>query len=130
MDPENIHLGVEIQNPDLIIDNLIEHLNNKGVDSNWLFTVKDFNQDEKVKWILSLPDASSIVAEDSFNFPVTIYNRFMLKVAETVSSNRCTKKRGRKNYRKMYRTNLVPQRRTLTFFASLLLMDSIGGEIL
>ncbi|MBK6936724.1 MAG: hypothetical protein IPH18_07430 [Chitinophagaceae bacterium] len=84
MDPENIHLGVDIRNPDLIIDNIIEHLNNKGVDSSWLFTVRDFNHDEKIKWILSLPDADSIVAEGSFNFPVTIYNRFMLKVAETV----------------------------------------------
>lgn len=84
MDPENIHLGVDIRNPDLIIDNIIEHLNNKGVDSSWLFTVRDFNHDDMIKWILSLPDAESIDAVESFNFPVTIYNRFMLKVAETV----------------------------------------------
>jgi len=85
MDPENIHLGVDIRNPDLIIDNIMEHLNNKGADSNWLFTVRDFNHDDKVKWILSLPDTGSLVApEESFNFPVTLYNRFMLKVAETV----------------------------------------------
>ena len=85
MDPVNIHIGEDIRNPDLIISNIIDHLKQKEVDASWLFTVKEFTHDEKVKWIFSLPDPDSmLLTEVSFIFPVTVYNTLMLKVAETV----------------------------------------------
>jgi hypothetical protein len=84
--PVNIHLGDDIRNPDLIIDNLIDHLKQKGIDANWLFTIREFTHAEKVQWILSLPDPGrTLVPADSFIFPVTVCSTVMLKVAETVA---------------------------------------------
>lgn len=85
MDPVNIHLGEDIRNPDLIIDNLIAHLKEKGVDTTWLFTVREFTHEEKAKWIFSLPDPNHmLVAEDNFIFPVSVHSAVMVKVAETL----------------------------------------------
>jgi hypothetical protein len=86
MNPFNIHLGEDIRNPDLIIDNLIDHLKEKGADASWLFAVREFTHTEKVEWINSLPDASRVPkAGDNFVFPVKVYTAVMLKVAETLS---------------------------------------------
>ena len=62
MNPLNIHLGEDIRNTDLIIDNLIDHLKQKGTDASWLFTVREFTHPEKVEWINSLPDAKRCAA--------------------------------------------------------------------
>lgn len=86
VDPLNIRIGEDIRNTDLIIDNIIDHLKQKGADASWLFTVREFTHEEKVKWIFSLPDPAHIlVKEDCFIFPVTVYSTVMLKVAETVT---------------------------------------------
>jgi hypothetical protein len=86
MNPLNIHLGEDIRNTDLIIDNIIDHLKQKGAETSWLFTVREFTHPEKVEWINSLPDASHVLqAEGNFIFPVTVHTSVMLKVAETLS---------------------------------------------
>ena len=85
MDPINIHLGEDIRNPDLIIDNLIEYLKEKGMDTTWLFTIREFTHKEKAKWIFSLPDPTlMLIAEENFIFPVSVHSTVMVKVAETL----------------------------------------------
>lgn len=84
--PVNIRLGEDIRNPDLLIDNMIDHLKQKSADANWLFSVREFTQAEKVQWILSLPDPGrTLVPADSFFFPVTVCSTVMVKVAETLA---------------------------------------------
>ncbi len=84
--PLNIQLGEDIRNPNLIIDNIIDHLKQKGAETSWLFTVREFTHPEKVEWINSLPDAIHVPeAEGNFIFPVTVHTAVMLKVAETLS---------------------------------------------
>lgn len=86
MDPANIRLGEDIRDTDLIIDNLIRHLKEKGADASWLFRINEFSHEDKVKWILSLPDpGKQLLSNDSFIFPVSVHVTMMLKVAETVS---------------------------------------------
>lgn len=86
MDPVNIRLGEDIRDTDLIIDNIIAWQKERGADASWLYAVKEFSHDDKVKWIFSLPDPGRLLhAEESFIFPVTLHVTLMLKVAETVA---------------------------------------------
>lgn len=85
-DPLNIHIKEDIGNTVMIIDNIIEHLEKKEEDANWLYAVREFSHEDKIKWILSLPDASKqLLKEGSFIFPVTQCITMMVKVAETES---------------------------------------------
>jgi hypothetical protein len=84
-DPVNILLNEDIRDTDVIIDSIIEHLKKQGVDASWLYAVREFSHEDKVKWIFSLPDPDRLLLTDkSFIFPVTVYETLMLKVAETV----------------------------------------------
>ncbi len=85
MDPNSIRLQEDIRNPDVIIDNIINHLKEKEMDATWLFAVKEFSHADKVAWIESLPDADAgLPAADIFIVPVTMYITVMVKVAETL----------------------------------------------
>lgn len=85
-DPVNIRIKVDIGNPVMIIDNIIEHLEKKEEDANWLYAVREFSHEDKINWILSLPDANQqLLKETSFIYPVTECVTMMVKVAETES---------------------------------------------
>ena len=85
VDPANIRLSEDIRDTDVLIDNIIAFEKEKGTDASWIYAVKEFTHEEKVRWILSLPDpGSQLLKEGSFVFPVTVYVTLMLKVAETV----------------------------------------------
>ena len=85
IDPVNIRLSEDIRETDEIIDNIITFEKEKGADASWLYAVKEFTHEEKVRWILSLPDSGSqLLKEGTFIFPVRFYVTMMLKVAETV----------------------------------------------
>jgi aspartyl aminopeptidase len=85
-DSSSIHLGEDIRNPVLIIDNITAHLKEKDADTSWLHAVREFSHKEQVNWILSLPDPGhEQLTENSFVFPVTVHFTLMVKVAEAMS---------------------------------------------
>lgn len=85
-DPVNIRLGEDIRETDLLIDNIIAWEKEKGADTGWLFAVKEFSHEDKVKWLLSLPDPDQLThVEEAFVFPVNLHFTQMVKVAETVA---------------------------------------------
>ncbi len=85
VDPVNIRLREDIKDTDVLIDNIIAFEKEKGRDASWLYAIREFTHEEKVGWILSLPDpGSQLLKEGSFVFPVTVFVTLMLKVAETV----------------------------------------------
>lgn len=93
-DPSNIRIKEDIGNAVMIIDNIIEHLEKKEKNANWLYAVREFSHEDKVNWILSLPDAShQLLKEDSFIFPVKQCVTMMVKVAETESGEPLYEKR-------------------------------------
>ena len=93
-DPVNIRLGQDIRDTDLLIDNIIDWEKEKGADTGWLYAVKEFSHEDKVKWILSLPDPGQLKnVEESFVFPVNLHFTQMVKVAETVSGENLFEKK-------------------------------------
>jgi len=86
LDPANIRMGEDIPDADVIIDNIIGHLKKEGEDANWMFAVKEFSHEDKVKWILSLPEPGrNLVAAGCYLVLITVYLYVMVKVAETAA---------------------------------------------
>jgi len=85
LDPENIRLGEDILDADVIIDEIISRLKKEEADASWLFAVKEFSHEDKVKWILSLPDAVKESDCTGYLVPVTLYLKLMVKVAENAA---------------------------------------------
>ena len=86
LDPANIRMGEDIPDADVIIDNIIDHLKKEGEDASWMFAVKEFSHEDKVKWILSLTEPGrNLVAATCYMVLITVYLYVMVKVAETAA---------------------------------------------
>jgi hypothetical protein len=85
LDPENVRLNEDIRDPDVIIDEIIDLLKTDGADSSWLFAVKEFSHEDKVKWILSLPEPERELGCMGYLVLVTVYLYVMVKVAESAA---------------------------------------------
>jgi hypothetical protein len=85
LDPENVRLNEDIRDPDVIIDEIIDLLKTDGADASWLFAVKEFSHEDKVKWILSLPEPERELGCLGYLVLVTVYLYVMVKVAESAA---------------------------------------------
>jgi hypothetical protein len=85
LDPENIRLGEDILETDVIIDDLINHLKKDEADASWLFAVKEFSHEDKVKWILSLPEPERELGCLGYLVLVTVYLYVMVKIGESAA---------------------------------------------
>lgn len=87
LDPENILLNEDIRDPDHLIDGIIEDLKAHEMDSSWLYAVKEFSHEDKVKWILSLPEPDRELGCLGYLVLVTVYLYVMVKVAEDAAGD-------------------------------------------
>lgn len=87
LDPENIRLYEDIADPDHILDNIIAYLKTEDADASWLFAVKEFSHEDKVKWILSLPEPERELGCLGYLVLVTVYLYVMVKVAEDAAGD-------------------------------------------
>jgi len=109
LDPGNIRLNEDIFDTDVIIDDLINHLKKDEVDASWLFAVKEFSHEDKVKWILSLPEPERELGCMGYLLLVTVYLYVMVKVAETAAGEPLyEKKRVEKKVEKCFPKNEKP----------------------
>lgn len=93
LDPENIRLSDDIPNPDLVIDNIIDNLKSAGSDTSWLFAVREFGHEDKVKWIQSLPEPVLENGCEGYLFFITEQHHLMVKVAEDAAGEPLYKKK-------------------------------------
>lgn len=82
LDPENIRLQEDIRDPDHVIDGIIEDLKTHDTDSSWLYAVKEFSHEDKVKWILSLPEPDPEIGCQGSLVLLTVHLYVMVRVAE------------------------------------------------
>lgn len=85
LDPENVRLNEDVRDPDVFIDEIIDLLKTDGADASWLFAVKEFSHEDKVKWILSLPEPERELGCMGYLVLVTVYLYVMVKVAESAA---------------------------------------------
>jgi len=59
-DPSTITRETDIPDADEVISKLIEDFKKEGLETAWLEPVKGFTHEDKVKWIMSLPETSRL----------------------------------------------------------------------
>jgi len=92
-EPSTILLGEDIRDPDQQIDMLISRFKADGDDALWLDRVKAFTHEEKVKWILSLPEPQRALGCMGYPVPVTVYQTLMVLAGESASGDPVYEKR-------------------------------------
>lgn len=92
-EPSTILLGEDILDPDQQIDMLISRFKAEGDDALWLDRVKAFTHEEKVKWILSLPEPQRALGCMGYLVLVTVYLTVMVMVGVSATGDPIYEKR-------------------------------------
>jgi len=92
-DPSTILLGEDISDPDQHIDMLISRFKADCDDALWLDRVKAFTHEEKVKWILSLPEPQRALGCMGYLVLVTVYLTVMVVVGISAAGDPIYEKR-------------------------------------
>lgn len=92
-EPSTILLGEDIRDPDLQIDMLISRFKADGDDALWLDRVKSLTHEEKVKWILSLPEPQRALGCLGYLVIVTVYLTVMVMVGVSATGDPIYEKR-------------------------------------
>jgi hypothetical protein len=83
--PETIRVAKDIPDADMVIDKLAADLKAAGEDTAWLSAVNEFTHEEKIKWLLSLPDVKRNLSCLGVLTLITVYLTVMILVAHSAA---------------------------------------------
>lgn len=96
--PTTIGLSKDIADPDRIIDELISRFRADGNDAIWLDKVKGLEHQDKVQWLLSLPDPDRNIGCMGYLVIIVTYLTIMVAIGtglngETIYEQRKVEKK-------------------------------------